>query len=128
MRIEHAAVWTLDLERLKSFYERFFGAAAGSRYHNPKTQFASYFLSFESGGRLELMTHPDVTSGSALGAKHGGYAHLAFSVGSEAQVRALTEQLRAAGVPIAGEPRWTGDGYFESVILDPDGNPIEITI
>lgn len=57
-----------------------------------------------------------------------GWAHLALSVGSEDAVIDMIETLRCAGVTIAGEPRTTGDGYFESVIVDPEGNQIEITI
>ncbi len=126
-RIEHAALWTRDLEALRAFYERYFGGKAGERYTNPRTGFSSYFVAFEAGARLEIMTAPDVGVASRKGDTIG-LAHLAFSVGSAAAVDALTETLRAAGCTVAGEPRRTGDGYYESVILDPDGNRIEITI
>jgi lactoylglutathione lyase len=56
----------------------------------------------------------------------GGLAHVAFSVGGPAAVDRLTEALRGAGHVIQGEPRRTGDGYYESVVLDPDGNVVEI--
>lgn len=128
MRIEHIAIWTTDLERLRAFYVQHFDAAAGTRYQNPRTQFESYFLTFADGARLELMTRPDVTANRDTPSAFVGYAHLALSVGSSEQVNAVTEMLRAAGVPVVGEPRWTGDGYYESVVLDPDGNQIEITI
>ena len=126
MRIEHIAIWTQDLEGLRSFYERYFQAEAGPRYVNPAKQFESYFLRFSSGARLELMRKPEIAVRS--GAEALGYAHLAVSVGSEAEVNALTERLRADGHPIVGEARRTGDGYYESVVLDPDGNRIEITV
>ena len=127
MRLEHLAVWTHDLERLRAFYERHFGARAGDRYASAtRPGFASYFLEFPDGGaRLELMTLPALGDGGAHPA--AGYAHLALTVGSPAAVDALTERLRAVGVPILSEPRRTGDGYYESVIEDPDGNAIEIT-
>jgi lactoylglutathione lyase len=129
MRIEHIAIWTTDLERLRAFYVQHFGASTGEKYRNPKTQFESYFVTFADGARLELMTRPDVaTNEIPLTAHVIGYAHFALSVGSQAQVDAFTETLRAAGVRIVGEPRTTGDGYYESVVLDPDGNQIEITI
>ena len=129
MRIEHFAIWTTDLERLRAFYEQHFGAVSGNKYKNLKTNFESYFLTFSDGARLELMTRPDLAASTAPSTTLiVGYAHLALSVGSLDQVNALTDKLRAAGVSVTGEPRWTGDGYYESVVLDPDGNHIEITI
>ncbi|MBN8494960.1 MAG: VOC family protein, partial [Burkholderiales bacterium] len=53
--------------------------------------------------------------------------HLAIALGSEAAVDALTAQLRAAGHPVLDGPRRTGDGYYESVVLDPEGNRLELT-
>src|SRR5436853_1994769 len=101
------------------FYERHLGARAGERYENAARGFASYFLGFDGGARLELMQMPGAT---------GAFAHVALALGSEAAVEEATERLRAAGVPAAGEPRRTGDGYYESVVLDPDGNRIELTV
>lgn len=128
MRIEHVAIWTTDLERMKRFYEMYFFASAGDKYHNPRTRFFSYFLTFDSGIRLELMQRPEVTS-TAKNADElaSGYAHLAFAVASEARVRELTERLRVGGYSVVSEPRRTGDGYYESCVLDPDGNRVEIT-
>ncbi len=129
MKIEHIAVWTRDLSRLKSFYEKFFGARILSEYTNDKTQFRSCFLAFESGARLEIMRRPDIKSiDKSSGEEFFGYAHLAMSVGSEERVDALTQELAEAGYKILVGPRQTGDGYYESVALDPDGNRIEITV
>lgn len=127
MRIEHVAVWTLDLERLVAFYVKHFGAAVGPKYANSRTGFESYFVSFGSGARVEVMRSPNVTAGES-GQPQLGYAHFAISVGSEAEVDRLAERFRADGVPVVDGPRRTGDGYYESVILDPDGNRIEITV
>jgi len=128
MHIEHVAIWTRDPERLRSFYETYFDAVAGPRYENPRKQFMSYFLSFRSGARLELMSVPTLRDDNG-GAKPPaiGYAHLAMTVGDESSVDALTERLRADGYRVLDGPRRTGDGYYESVIADPDGNHIEIT-
>lgn len=127
MRIEHIAIWTRDLERLRTFYETYFGATADPPYHNPARHFSSSFLRFTDGARLELMTIPDLPAGA--GASHAtGYAHLALSLGSAAAVDALTARLRAAGHAVLDGPRTTGDGYYESAVLDPDGNRIELTI
>jgi lactoylglutathione lyase len=126
MHIEHIAIWTKQLESLKAFYETYFSAKASQKYSNPHTHFESYFLSFANGARLELMQAPDITSDRPTG-KREGYAHLAISVGSREQVDRLTAQLETDGYPITSRPRTTGDGYYESVVLDPDGNPIEIT-
>lgn len=127
MTIEHVALWTADLERARHFYEAYFGATAGTRYHNPAKVFTSYFLRFASGARLELMHRPDLWATAARAVPAFGYAHLAFATGSRAAVDSLMERLRAAGHPILGEPRLTGDGYYESVVADPDGNSVEIT-
>ena len=129
MIIEHVALWTADLERARQFYEQYFAATAGARYHNPTKNFTSYFLRFATGARLELMHRPAALLPVAdFAAPAGGYAHLAFATGSRATVVALTERLRAAGYPVLGEPRTTGDGYYESVVADPDGNLLEITV
>ncbi|TVT43557.1 hypothetical protein FNT36_05585 [Hymenobacter setariae] len=127
MTIEHIALWTADLERARHFYEAYFGATAGARYYNPAKAFTSYFLCFASGARLELMHRPDLLVSAADAVPTVGYAHLAFATGSRAAVDSLTEHLRAAGYPVLGEPRTTGDGYYESVVADPDGNLVEIT-
>lgn len=130
MRIEHIAIWTHDLERLKSFYEAYFQARAGARYTNPAKQFQSYFLTFPGGEtRLELMQRPGIPpSQNDPLRQFTGYIHLALSVGSEQQVDALTGRLRADGFEVVDGPRRTGDGYYESAVLDPDGNRIEITV
>jgi lactoylglutathione lyase len=129
MQIEHLAIWTMQLDELRSFYKTYFQAQAGDKYVNPDKQFESYFLSFPQGGaRLELMRKPDVVEPPDPTAQLAGYAHLAFSVGSEEQVDALTAQLKADGFQVIDGPRHTGDGYYESCVLDPDGNRVEITV
>lgn len=125
MRIEHLAIWAKDIEALRAFYLKYFGATSNDRYVNPTKQFQSYFLSFGTGCRLELMQKPSVPDNLNAG-EATGITHFAMAVGSEAGVNELTERLRSDGYPIVGEPRWTGDGYYESVVLDPEGNRIEI--
>ena len=127
MHIEHIALWTGQLEVLKTFYETYFCAQAGEKYTNPKTHFEAYFLTFAGGARLEIMQAPDVTAAEAI-VRRVGFTHLAFSVGSKEQVDRLTERLEADGYRVIGRPRTTGDGYYESVVLDPDGNRVELTI
>jgi lactoylglutathione lyase len=125
MRIEHVGLWTTDLERTRQFYETYFGAVAGERYENPAKQFASYFLTFPDGGaRLELMTKTGFQPQSGI----SGYDHVAVSVGSEAKVRELAERLKVDGYTLVDGPRWTGDGYFEAVVLELTGLRVEITI
>ena len=129
MHIEHVAIWTKNLEALKTFYEIYFQAQAGAKYINPKKGFESYFLSFSSGARLELMQMPTIpASRDDIETQFTGIIHLAFSVGSAARVDALTAQLKTDGYRVVDGPRHTGDGYYESGLLDPDGNRIEITI
>jgi lactoylglutathione lyase len=126
VRITHVAVWTRDIERIREFYEHWFGAESSPRYDNPAKQFSSYFLSIGEGVRLELMQRLGVPDGPAEEAL--GYSHIALSVGSEDGVDRLTDELANAGIPVVDGPRRTGDGYYESVILDPDGNRIELTV
>lgn len=125
MRVEHVALWVKDLERMKEFYCMYFGASASEKYVNTKKEFASYFLSFDSGARLEIMHRPELLP--AQSSASYGWAHLAISAGSRELVDELTEMLRNDGYTVAGEPRTTGDGYYESVVLDPEGNMVEIT-
>lgn len=125
MRIEHLALWVTDLEEMKAFYEKYFHVTSSVKYRNSKTGFSSYFLSFESGARLEL-TNKHFLSPRIQDSL--GYSHLALAVGNQAAVDQMTETLVAAGFPLLSGPRWTGDGYYESVVQDPEGNLIELTM
>lgn len=128
MRIEHLAIWVNDLEVMKNFYHKYFNTQSGEKYFNEKKQFTSYFLSFESGARIEIMHRPDIAEHIGKKGIINGLAHFAISVGSKERVNQITELIRANGFEVIGEPRTTGDGYYESVILDPEGNNIEITV
>lgn len=129
IRIEHIAIWTHDLERLRRFYETYFEGRANTKYVNPRKHFASYFLTFADGARLELMQRPDIPlSNNDVEQQFTGYIHLAFAVGSREAVAALTDRLQHDGYRILDGPRTTGDGYYESSVLDPDGNRLEITV
>ena len=128
MRIDHVALWTHDLERCKRFYVSYFGATAGSGYVNPAKGFESCFLSFSDGARIEVMTTTMLTPVVVEpGAQRMGLTHFALSLGSETLEDELTQRLKNDGYPVPDGPRRTGDGYYESVVLDPDGNRIEIT-
>ncbi len=129
MHIEHVAIWTKKLEQLKAFYELYFQARSGEKYVNPGKQFESYFLQFASGARLELMQMPSIPqTRDDIAQQFTGLIHLAFSTGSQENVDLLTQRLKRDGYRVVDEPRHTGDGYYESVVLDPDGNRIEITV
>lgn len=120
-------MYVADLEAARLFFEKYFNANSGERYHNTRSGFMSYFLSFDSGARLEIMKKPLVVRNSESCPKIG-YNHIAFSVGSKGRVNELTKQLSGDGFTVASPPRITGDGYYESCIVDIDGNLIEITI
>ena len=126
MKIDHIALYVNDLEAARTFFARYFGATSGALYHNPRTGLRSYFLSFDDGARLELMSRPD-TEDAPKSLFRTGYAHLALSAGGKEEVDRLTEQLRTDGFRIISGPRTTGDGYYESCIIGPEGNLIEIT-
>lgn len=124
MRIEHLAIWVEDLEKMKDFYCKYFNGVSNNKYVNSKKGFESYFVSFENSTRIELMKRKDIEEKNLK--KVLGLAHLAFKMESKEKVDKLTEILRKDGYKVVGEPRTTGDGYYESVILDPEGNRIEL--
>ena len=127
MKIEHLAIWVRDLEKAKEFYTTYFQMSCGEKYVNEKKQFSSYFLAFEGGARIEIMHRPDISEQSSKAGTTFGLTHFAISVGSRGRVDELTESIRKAGFKVTGEPRTTGDGYYESVISYPEGNLVEIT-
>lgn len=124
MKIDHAAMYVKNLEAAKAFFETYFGAAANAKYRNPSTGLETYFLTFDCGARLEIMRRPGLES-AAQGPRQG-YAHLALQVGGREGVDSLTARLKADGYTILSGPRETGDGYYESCVLDAEGNSIEI--
>jgi lactoylglutathione lyase len=128
MKIEHLGLWVQDLELMRSFYLKYFDTSSGEKYVNTKTQFQAYFIYFgESKTRLELMTRPDIGSDNSKRGFNMGVAHFAISVGGKDKVNELTERIRNDNFTIFSEPRTTGDGYYETVVLDPEGNLLEIS-
>lgn len=126
IKIEHIAMYVNDLEGAKEFFEKYFNAKSNEKYNNIKTGFQSYFLSFDGGARLEIMSKPNVEEDNKALIKTG-YSHLAFSVGSRENVDNLTAQLKSDGFSVISGPRETGDGYYESCVLGFENNQIEIT-
>lgn len=124
MYITHIAIWTDNLEEMRAFYVKYFNGKANNKYTNAAKGFESYFISFPSGPSLELMHKPGLNTG--LCGDYFGFTHIAFKLGSETMVDDMTAKFEAEGVRIAGHPRRTGDGFYESVILDTDGNKIEL--
>ena len=125
MNLEHVALYVEDLEAIKAFYIHHFGATANNKYHNPRTGLQTYFLTFDDGARLEIMQRPG-TCPRASGEHALGYTHLAFKLDSVERVDTLTKELQENGCPLLNGPRTTGDGYYESVLSDPEGNLIEL--
>ncbi len=127
MKIEHIAMYVNDLENTKCFFQTYFNAKANDGYHNKTTDFRSYFLTFEDGCRLEIMTKPELDD-SEKTRNRTGFVHLAFSLGSTEKVDALTARLKEDGYEVISGPRITGDGYYESCILGFENNQIELTV
>lgn len=158
MKIEHVAIWAKDIDKICDFYHKYFDGVVHPVYHNPAKQFTSRFVTFESGARLEVMHRPNVGTVTSLqsythrsanekmraffrfltsavfhveqskSAEHLGLTHLSFSVGSKEEVDRLTQKMSEDGIQVVGQPRTTGDGYYESVVLDPEGNRVEVTV
>jgi lactoylglutathione lyase len=126
LKIEHVGLWVTDLERMRQFYETYFNANVSELYHNPKTNFRSYFLTFADGARLELMQRDDLIHRNDHEVL--GFAHLAIALGSKNKVDLLTKVLIMEGYQLVSPCRTTGDGYYESVIADPEGNRLELTV
>jgi lactoylglutathione lyase len=124
MFIDHIAIWTENLENEKDFFLKYFECKANEKYINPVKQFSSYFINFNNGARIELMQRADISNGRAEDTL--GIAHIALNVGSREKVEYLTEIFEKDGVTVVSKPRVTGDGYYESVILDPENNVIEL--
>lgn len=128
MTLEHVAIWTNQLEELKTFYQTYFGGVPNDKYTNETTGLQSYFLTFKSGARLELMYRPGlpVNQNDTINQQHLGLIHLAFGVDTMAEVDEKAAELKAAGYPVLRGPRKTGDGYYEFETLDPDNNRLEV--
>jgi lactoylglutathione lyase len=129
MTLEHVAIWTDKLEELKDYYAKYFCGIPNNKYTNEKNQFHSYFLTFKSGARLEIMTMPNIpdNNNDRVVAQHQGIIHLAFGVDTKKEVDEKAKQLEADGFKILSGPRKTGDGYYEFETLDPDNNRLEVT-
>lgn len=127
MKLEHVAVWVDDIELMREFYLKYLNVSCNDKYVNPTKNYTSYFLTFNEGGaRIELMNRPDVSENDKLRYMLKGLAHICISTGGKEAVNDLTERFRQDGYTIASEPRTSGDGYYESAVLDPEGNYIEL--
>lgn len=125
MKINHIAMYVNNLERTRNFYEKYFNATSNEKYHNKKTDLETYFLTFDDNSRLEIMTRPEIVESKKFMCS-SGYSHIAISVGSKEKVDTLTAQLKEDGFRVISMPRVTGDGYYESIVLDYENNQIEI--
>ena len=127
MKIEHVAMYVNNLEEARAFFVKYLNGKSNDGYHNKNTDFRSFFISFDDGARLEIMTKPNMVDANK-DLNRTGYVHIAFSVGSSEEVDRLTAELKADGYEVVSGPRTTGDGYYESCIVAIEGNQIEITI
>lgn len=127
MKLHHIAIWVDDIDKMRNFYTTYFDTTCGEKYYNPKRGYTSYFISFDEGSsKIELMHQSDIETCTEKRGFIKGWAHIAISVKDKKTIDQMTERFRKDGYTIQGEPRTTGDGYYESVILDPEGNLVEI--
>ena len=126
MKINHIAVWVRDIEKVCEFYQKYLGGNIQPEYHNPSKGFKSRFITFEENTRIEVMHRTDIES--SISYPHFGWCHIAISLGSKEMVDKMTARMESNGITIVGKPRTTGDGYYESVVQDPEGNFVELTI
>ncbi|QHT49683.1 glyoxalase/bleomycin resistance/extradiol dioxygenase family protein [Serratia liquefaciens] len=126
MKIAHVALWTRDIDAQVTFWQRYFDGVAGEQYvSRNRPGFVSRFVSLAAGPTLEIMSLPDLLSAEQT-SERVGWAHIALSVGEESRVDQLAQRAQQEGI-LQAAPRWTGDGFYEAIIRDPDGNAIEIT-
>lgn len=131
MKLEHIAIWTENLEKMKDFYTNYLNGKPGDKYvsdHEFSAQFQSYFLTFDSGSRLEIMQMETIPDINIQRQECIGLTHLAFSMSTVGEVQQLTQKIKEDGYVVVLEPHYTGDGYYESCVLDPDGNRVELVV
>ena len=128
--VNHIGVYVKDLQKIADFYTKYFnGKLSQPGYHNPKKNFTSHLITFESGARLEIMHQPNIKEvKEEPKAQHMGFIHISFSIGSKENVDKLAEKLKADGYDIIDGPRTTGDGFYEACVLDPENNRVEFTV
>jgi len=129
MNLDHVAIWTTHLGQLKDYYVKYFNGQANEKYTNKEKLFESYFVTFDSGTRLELMKMPGIPENlnDPLERQHQGIIHLAFGMETMEKVSEKSIELAKDGFKIIRGPRKTGDGYYEFETLDPDNNRIEVS-
>jgi lactoylglutathione lyase len=129
MVIDHVAIWTTQLEKLKDYYAKYFNGRPNKKYLNKDRHFESYFVSFDSGTRLELMQMPGIPQNlnDPAGKQYQGIIHLSFGMDNMDRVDDKFNELTKDGYKILRGPRKTGDGYWEFETLDPDKNRIEVS-
>ena len=128
MNIDHVAIWTTQLETLKDYYIKHFNGRSNRKYTNNERHFESYFISFDSGTRLELMQMPGIPQNlnDSVEKQYLGIIHLSFGMGNMDLVNEKCIELKRDSFRILKGPRKTGDGYWEFETLDPDNNRIEV--
>lgn len=125
MRIEHVAMYVNDMEAAKDFFVKYFNAKTSEKYHNFRSGFSSYFLTFDGGSRLEIMQRPTM-SDPPKGTYRTGFHHIAICVGGGSSVDAMVKRIQEDGYKVVSGARWTGDNLYEAVVNDHEGNEIEI--
>ena len=125
MKIAHIALWTRQLEQQARFWVAFFDGEINEKYCSQTNPgFESFFVRIGDDIAIELMTKPGLTALTADN-NHTGWVHLAITAGGAESVGRLAKRAAEQDMLVSA-PRTTGDGYYEAVIKDPDGNLIEI--
>lgn len=126
-QLDHIALATNDLGQLCGFYRQL-GAVASPPSRDPDSGLRTCVVDF-CGIRLELFEPPANGEGAGGDGASPGLVHLGFALGSADAVDELSEVIAAAGHRVVEPPHRTGDlGRYESVVLDPDGNRLKLTV
>ena len=125
MRIATISMNVTDLNKVKDFYAKYFGAKVDDKYENFRTGYTYCFLSFDNGARLLLVSGSNIVDRKRED-NVAGFSRISIAVDGADKVQELATQIARDGFQIVSGFRMNGYGEYESRVLDPEGNEVEI--